>query len=441
MILRKGLLTILIQVFQFVALVGTIILVTRVTGAHGRGIYALVYSLATLASMVTALGISWAGIYYIGKRVFPLAAVAATLLTVSTAASVVTMAGLALAYLLFQHTYFQEVSSTQAIIMLALAALFQLTTTTASIVLGMNRPLQYVSISLVQFGVALVFQVIFAVAESLTATSALLALAIGAATSTGFGLVLVGREVPLRLGLDSKILRTFLNFGIRGYAANLLQFLNYRLDSLIVNGLAGVVSLGYYSIATSMAETLWYGANGFALVMFPHVSSLDRKEADRITPVVCRNAVFMTLVGALVMFAISNPLILFVFGSDMLKHALLPLWLLFPGIVTLSAAKVISSYLSGIGKPTYSTYVAAGTVILTVGLDLLLIPRYGISGAAAASSIVYTATAVAYVWIFRFESGAGLLETLVVSRDDFFRYRRVFDSTVRRLFAPSPARL
>lgn len=439
MILRRGLLTILIQLFQLVALVGTTVLVTRVTGAHGRGVYALVYSLSTLAAMVTALGISWAGIYYIGKRLFPLADVAATLVTVSLVASLVAMAALGVAYLIFQHTYFHEVSPTQALIMLVLTVLFQLTTTGSSIVLGMNRPLHFAGISLVQLGLAMVLQVILALASSLTATSALVALAIGAASSTGFGLVLVGREVPLRLGIDSKILKTFFNFGIRGYAANLMQFLNYRLDSLIVNGLTGVASLGFYSIATAMAETLWYGANGFALVMFPHVSSLERKEADRITPVVCRNTVFLTLVGAVVMFAVSRQLILFVFGPVMMP-ALYPLWLLLPGIVTLAAAKVVSSYLSGIGKPIYSTYVAAGTVTLTVALDLLLIPRYGISGAAAASSIVYTCSAVAMVWVFTFESGAGVMETLVVRPDDFARYRRVLDSTVRRLFATSAAR-
>jgi O-antigen/teichoic acid export membrane protein len=439
MILRKGVLTVLIQLFQLAAIIGTTILVTRVTGAHGRGIYALVSSLATLAAMVTALGISWAGIYYIGKRLFPLADVASTLLTVSMAASGVATAGLGAAYIVFQHTYFHELSPTQAVVMIILTAFLQLTTTTASIVLGMNRPLHYAALSLIQLGVALVIQVALAVAGSLTATSALLALVIGAATSTGFGLLLVGREVPLRLGLDSKILRAFFSFGIRGYSANLMMFLNYRLDSLIVNGLAGVASLGYYSIATAMAETLWYGANGFALVMFPHVSSLERKEANRITPVVCRNTVFLTLIGAVVMFVVSRQLILFVFGSDMATHALQPLWLLLPGIVTLSAAKVISSFLSGIGKPIYSTYIALGTVILTVGLDILLIPRYGISGAAAASSIVYSSTAVASVLIFRHESGAGLLETLLVRPEDFVRYRRVLDSTVRRLFAASPA--
>jgi len=439
MILRKGLLTMVIQLFQLAAIVAITILVTRVTGAHGRGVYTLVYALANLAAMITALGISWAGIYYIGKRLFPLADVASTLLTVSIAAAGVAVAGLAAAYFLFRSTYFHEVSLTQAFIMLALAAIIQLMTTSSSIVLGMNRPLHFAGLSLLQFGVALVLQFILALAGSLTATSALVALGIGATCSAVLGLVLVGREVPLRLGLDSKILRSFLNFGIRGYIANLMQFMNYRLDALIVNGLLGLVSVGYYSIATAMAEALWYGANGLALVMFPHVSSLERKEADRITPVVCRNAIFMTLVGAVLMFAVSRPLIMFVFGTGM-TPALHPLWLLLPGIVTLTAAKVISSYLSGIGKPTYSTYVGAGTVVLTVILDLLLIPRFGINGAAVASSIVYTLTAATYVWILRSESGAGVLETLVVRPEDFVRYRRVLDSTVKRLFALSPAR-
>ena len=437
--IRKGVLVNVIQLVQVAALVGITILVTRVTGAHGRGIYTLASSVAILAAMITALGISWAAIYYIGQRLFPLADVASTLLTASMAAAGVAMVGIAAAYFLFQNTYFHEVSPTQALLMLALTAFLQLATTTSSIVLGTNRPLHYAAITMIQVVVALVIQVILAVAGSLTATSALAALVVGAATSAGYGLVLVAREVPLRLGLDSKVLRSFFKFGIRGYAANLMMLLSYRLDALIVNGLRGVTSLGYYSVATAMAETLTYGAVGFALILFPQVSSVERREADRITPVVCRNAVFMTLIGAVVMFVVSRQLILFVFGSGM-TPALLPLWLLLPGIVSLAPTRVIASYLSGIGKPIYTTYIAAGAVILTVILDLLLIPPFGISGAAAASSIVYTCTAVASVVVFKVESGAGLMETLVVRPNDFARYRRVLNSTLRRLFAASPTR-
>jgi len=209
--------------------------------------------------------------------------------------------GLAAAYMLFRHSYFHDVTTSQAVIMLVLTALLQLTATCASIVLGTNKPLHYAGISLVQLGTALVIQVGLALAGQLTATTALVALAVGATFSTVFGLGLIRREVPIRLRWDTKVIRGFLSFGIRGYAANLMMFFNFRLDALIVNGLAGVVSLGYYSIATAFAETLWYGANGFALVMFPQVSSMDRKEAGRITPVVCRNAIFVTLVGAVAM--------------------------------------------------------------------------------------------------------------------------------------------
>src|SRR5450756_635330 len=101
MILRKSIFTILIQVVQLITLVAVTILVTRVTGAHGRGIYTLVVSVATLSAYVTGLGISWAGIYYIGKRQFPLAAVVSTLLTVALAAAAGTMLVLAAAYVVF----------------------------------------------------------------------------------------------------------------------------------------------------------------------------------------------------------------------------------------------------------------------------------------------------------------------------------------------------
>ncbi|MEA2656878.1 MAG: hypothetical protein QOI23_2243 [Chloroflexota bacterium] len=438
MILRRSIFTVLIQVFQLITLVAITILVTRVTGAQGRGIYTLAASVASLSSFVAGLGISWAGIYYIGKRQFPLADVVSTLLTVSSVAAGVTMAILAGAYVVFQPTYFHEMSPAQAAMMVALTGLFQLATTSSSIVLGLNRPLEYAGLSAIQVVVALVLQAIFALAGSLTATSALVALAVGLAISAGLGFVLVGREAPIRFGFDSKILRSFLNFGLRGYTATLMMTVSYRLDALIVNGLSGVASVGYYSIATAMAEALWYGANGLALVMFPQISSMEKKEADRITPVVCRNAVFVTMIGALVMFALGQQLILTVFGPAMMP-AVHPLWLLLPGIVTLTVAKIISSYLSGIGKPILSTYLAAGSMVLTIALDLLLIPRYGISGAAGASSIVYTGTAAAAVWIFRRESGAGLLETLIVRPDDFVRYRRIVDSMLSRLRA-APAR-
>jgi O-antigen/teichoic acid export membrane protein len=382
--------------------------------------------------MISAAGISWAGIHFIGRRRFPLQRAASTMLTAALPLSLVAVVGIAAVYALTRHTYFREVMPSQLLLGLGLTVGMQLSSSASSILLGLNKPRLFSSLTLTQGAVNLAIQLVLALTGSLTATTAIASWVVGTVASTGLALVFVSREVPLRLGVDGQVLKTFLGYGSQGYLANLLAFFNYRLDSLLVNGLAGIASLGYYSISVAIAETLWNLANAFSLVMFPHVSSLDRAEANRITPIVCRNTVAVTLVGAIVMFAVSRPFILLVFGPALLA-SVVPLWLLLPGIVTLTPAKVISSYLSGIGKPYYSAYISGGTVILTIALDLVLIPRFGIAGAAAASSVVYTCTAVASVTIFMRESGAGLIDTLVVQTSDFARYRRLMTTTLRRL--------
>jgi O-antigen/teichoic acid export membrane protein len=382
--------------------------------------------------MISAAGISWAGIHFIGRRRFPLQRAASTMLTAALPLSLVAVVGIAAVYALTRHTYFREVMPSQLLLGLGLTVGMQLSSSASSILLGLNKPRLFSSLTLTQGAVNLAIQLVLALTGSLTATTAIASWVVGTVASTGLALVFVSREVPLRLGVDGQVLKTFLGYGSQGYLANLLAFFNYRLDSLLVNGLAGIASLGYYSISVAIAETLWNLANAFSLVMFPHVSSLDRAEANRITPIVCRNTVAVTLVGAIVMFAVSRPFILLVFGPALLA-SVVPLWLLLPGIVTLTPAKVISSYLSGIGKPYYSAYISGGTVVLTVALDLVLIPRFGIAGAAAASSVVYTCTSVASVTIFMRESGAGLIDTLVVQTSDFARYRRLMTTTLRRL--------
>jgi O-antigen/teichoic acid export membrane protein len=296
----------------------------------------------------------------------------------------------------------------------------------------MNRPMEWAGIPAAQIAVTLLAQMVLVLVGRLTTTTALAAWLVGVAVATVFGLWLVGSRVRIRFGIDRNVLGAFLRFGIKGYTANTIMLLNYRLDSLILNGLAGAASVGFYSISVAMAEAQWYIANAIGSVMFPHVASNERAESDRITPIVCRNTVFVTLVAAVAMVAMSRFLIATLFGAAMLP-ALYALWLLLPGIVTASAAKVIASYLSGIGKPTYAMYISSSHLFLTIMLDVTLIPRFGINGAAIASSIVYTSATVFSVWAFVHESHNSVWDTLVVRTEDFIRYRRLAGTTYRRL--------
>lgn len=415
-------------------LVGVNILVTRITGASGKGVFTLMALLVTLTGSMLSIGINWASIYFIGRNAFPRVDLVSTVLTSTLVSSLVSIALIATAFVTLRHSYFKSIDNAELIVTLALLPLVQLATSVGMIVLGSNRPIHFAALSFMQWVVTFAIQLGIAATGRLTPTSALVAWAFGAGISLAAGLWLLAQDAPLRIGIKRDVFRQLLGFGIKGYAANLMMFFNYRLDSLIVNGLVGVASLGIYSIAVSLAEVIWYAAGAIGTVMFPHVSGLERGEADRVTPIVSRNVWFVTLLGVVAMFALSRWIVLLAFGSAMLP-ALIPLWLLLPGILTLSGAKVIASYLSGIGKPEYATGIAAGTVIVTIILDLVLIPRFGIAGAAVASSIVYTLAAIVSVYALRRESGASVLKTILVQPEDIGYYRRAATATARWLGA------
>src|ERR1044072_5962420 len=117
MILRRGVFTVVIQLVQIAPLAAITILVTRVTGAHGRGVYALVSSVAIIASMLASLGISWAAIYYIGRRQYPLHRVVSTLLTAALISSAASMTVVGLLYVLLHCSDFYQVGAVAALLM------------------------------------------------------------------------------------------------------------------------------------------------------------------------------------------------------------------------------------------------------------------------------------------------------------------------------------
>ena len=71
-----------------------------------------------------------------------------------------------------------------------------------------------------------------------------------------------------------------------------------------------------------------------------------------------------------------------------------PLVLLLPGVVALAVANVVGSYLRGIDRPGTTSYINLIALVINVVLNVVLIPIYGIVGAAAASLVSYSLTAL-----------------------------------------------
>jgi O-antigen/teichoic acid export membrane protein len=212
------------------------------------------------------------------------------------------------------------------------------------------------------------------------------------------------------------LLQEELRFGSRSLFGTVAERLQFRADAFIVNAFHGVRQTGVYSVTSGLAETLWYIPNALGTVMFSR--AVDPKaDSGRIAAVLTRTTIAVALATAIPAFALGPRLVRVVYGSAF-TDAGVALRLILPGIVAYSVVAVLSRYIVGQGRPGVGTFVLMTGLLLNIAANLILVPRFGINGAAASSSISYGLTAVLTLAVFRRLSGRGIAETLIIRGSD-----------------------
>jgi len=214
-------------------------------------------------------------------------------------------------------------------------------------------------------------------------------------------------------------LREIMAYSFSCSLSNFTQFLNYRLDVFIVTWFAGLQALGLYTLAVSLGQMIWLVSKAAATVLLPNVAALQDEVTGnaRRTAQITRIAFGISLMAALLLALFAAPFVPWLFGEEFRPSVAPLLWLL-PGIVAFSAANVIASYLAGAGKPRLNFYVSLAGLIITIALDLLLIPRFNIVGAAIASSLSYLTSTIVIIYFFVRASNIKIRQILWPTRED-----------------------
>jgi O-antigen/teichoic acid export membrane protein len=282
--------------------------------------------------------------------------------------------------------------------------------------LGRRRIAAYSAIRLLRRLVLLVGIVGMAVVARLSLDVALV-INIGTLVLTAIAIWWSARQDGVAsLRPSAPLLEEELRFGSRVILGTFAERLQFRADSFIVNAFHGVRQTGVYSVTSGLAETLWYIPNALGTVMFSRAVD-PNADAGRIAAVLTRTTIAVALFTAIPAYALGPRLVRIVYGSAF-TDAGVALRLILPGIVAYSVVAVLSRYIVGRGRPGIGTLVLVTGLVLNVAANLILVPRYGINGAAASSSISYGLTAVLTLAVFRRLSGRGIAETLIIRASD-----------------------
>jgi O-antigen/teichoic acid export membrane protein len=135
-------------------------------------------------------------------------------------------------------------------------------------------------------------------------------------------------------------------------------------------------------------------------VTYPMLAGMPAEAATRQARRLILPAALVTMLGAAPFVLLAGPVIGLLYG-DKFHSAVLPAQVLVLGMVLGGAAGVASGYLYGRGRPGLNSWAFALGLAVTVLLDVLLIPRYGVTGAACASTTAYLLTDAALVVVLR----------------------------------------
>jgi len=368
------------------------ILLARLLGPAGKGEYYILVLVPATAMVLLQLGLPQAFNFYSARGQTARIGLKALVLTVGL--TFVAILGLAVLLPLLREAILHDITLVQLAFAFLAFPLALYATLTTGIVMGRQAVRWYAGVN-IAYPIATTVLLVVIVGGLAPSVEGAIAVYLIASAIQAVGFALGAAKVTrsaTRVG--SATYRGLLGYGLRFYPGSLAGFFNYRADAFLIAFLIADPSadLGYYSMAVGLAEMVFFFPRAVSNLFFPHVAGSSREDSDRQVAVVARVTLLVSTVGAAMLVPAAALMIATLLPA--FSSSLVPLLVLLPGVVALSGANVVGSFLTGIGRPGLPSLVSLMSLAVNVAANLVLIPMFGIVGAAAASLISYTLSSV-----------------------------------------------
>jgi len=199
------------------------------------------------------------------------------------------------------------------------------------------------------------------------------------------------RHIPFELrGPREPMLREMLTFSVPLMLASGMQFLITNTDTILVGAFFATTSVGVYNAALKIMNLGWLFFYPVTTLLGPVLTRLDRddrqKEAKRTYQVSVKWMALLTTPMFLLLSLFPRVVIGVTFGQDATAGANALRILILPVMFSVLLGPNDGALVS-FGHNKIHMYGNAATALTNLGLNLYLIPRYGIIGAAASTAL------------------------------------------------------
>lgn len=425
--LQNSFLTFTRQIANIAIGVLLLVVLARILGPGGQGKYSLITLLPTVLLTFLTLGINTSTIYYVSKGEVELNTVYNNNILSGLFLSFISMmVGAVVIYFFSDHFFNQTPHVLLYFCLLSLPFMF-LREFFQTVFQGLQDFKLYNTAMVINQFSILASIVLFTLVLGWGLVGAISAFISGNLITVMFMIRALKKQHKLKARLHSFSFAYFkksVKYGLKVHISNFASFLNYRIVIFLIGYFMVDSAVGIYVTAMNIGERLTIFAASFSNVLYPKVASCEsEEERNRLTSVVSRNILALSVSLAIIGALVAKDLIVYLFGGEYRESAGL-LQIMLPGIAFLSVEKILSNDIAGRGKPELNMYLSIFNVGFNFILNVFLIPKHGLAGAALAATITYFVSFICKAFMFRIVTKEPFHRFLLIKKEDIRLYKR-----------------
>ena len=203
--------------------------------------------------------------------------------------------------------------------------------------------------------------------------------------------------------------KELIGYSLALFVINAAYTLFDQIDALIIGGILGATSVGLYQAPARLVTLIAYPGMALASGVAPRLAKQKDKAPD--VGLYIRSLRLILIYQAFVIAPVivwSGPIMDLVAGSSYAKSADV-LLALAPFIYLSSVAPFVTMSINYAGYAKSRIPIVVATVLINIGLDIWLVNKIGIVGAAISTDIAFVIYVGAHMWIARRSFGAPLM--------------------------------
>jgi O-antigen/teichoic acid export membrane protein len=192
------------------------------------------------------------------------------------------------------------------------------------------------------------------------------------------------------------VMKQILGYGIRSYGIDLLGTLALQVDQVLVVSLLSPSAMGSYVVVLSLSRMLNLFQNSVVMVLFPKAAGQSIRDVVAMTGDSVRASGMVTAACGIPV-CVAGPFLLGLLYGKEYTGAVGAMRILVLEVVLSGATFVLAQAFMALDRPGVVTILQAIGLSLSIPMMILLIPRYGIYGAAIS---LLTSTVARLIFVY-----------------------------------------